>query len=315
LQILPFHAKHTAQLRKLVGYFLWHGHPIRIAHSTLTTDHSQGGLNLKNFQLQGLALRINRALQLVCYYTHSFSYEFLQNILRHIDTVAPLDVQRWRYYNPFFEDVYIHLSYFIIAQTPLDTFTTKTLYQYLQRHTDRNIPNIAQHYPHYDWPLIFNNIHFIQQYAIGYDTWYRIIHNIFPTNARLHELEITPHDQCIRCQTTDDLFHRFTVCPPLNIIWKSYQYMVAVLLHTSPSHITFDHMIRFPEYRYYPPHKKKFLLWLTTQTLEIALHTKDLSTAECYPRMLQYRLWQEPEEIIHAKFNRFYRVLYMTPHK
>ena len=169
LQILPFQAKHIALLRKLVGYFLWKHYPLRIAHSVLTNDYSSGGLRLKNFHLQGLALRIHRTLQLVCHYQHSFSYDYLQTILQHIDPVAPLDIQQWRHFNPFFEDVYIHLSYFLIAQTALDTFTTQNIYRYLTHQEDPHVPNIVRHFPRFNWSLIFQNLRSVRQYDLGYD--------------------------------------------------------------------------------------------------------------------------------------------------
>ena len=153
--------------------------------------------------------------------------------------------------------MYIHLSYFLIAQTALDTFTTQNIYRYLIHQEDPHVPNIVRHFPRFNWSLIFHNLRSVRQYDLGYDLWFRIVHNVFPTNARLHELDIIPHDQCNKCHLTDDLSHRFTACPPIQIIWRQYQRMVAILLHTSSAHVHFNDMIRFPEYRYYPPHKKK----------------------------------------------------------
>ena len=92
LQILPFHAKHYALIRKFVGYFLWQTSTLRISHTTLTLPFNQGGQQLKDLQLQGLALRIHRALLVLCNYQATFSYAYLQMVLYHIDTVAPLNI-------------------------------------------------------------------------------------------------------------------------------------------------------------------------------------------------------------------------------
>jgi hypothetical protein len=294
-----------------VGYFLWPQACLRISHKVLTNLPSEGGLNLKDLKLQGLALRINRTLQLICHHDTTFSYAYLHNILSHIETVAPLNIQPWKHFNYLFNDVYIELTYILIQQLPIDDFTTQKIYLNLLVRPNRPVPPMEAQFPDYQWSQIYNNIYSLRQYESCFNTWYKIIHQVYPNNARLHELDISKDDTCTYCREHEDIRHLITQCRNNGYIWQQYLKKVAIVLHTSVPQLNFDELITFPYYRYFPPKKKKFLLWLTAQTLEFALKRPDYHTAQCYVPMLQFQLSQMSPEIIVKNFARFYTVLEM----
>ena len=160
-------------------------------------------------------------------------------------------------------------------------------------------------------PLFFTNIRTIRHYGKGYNIWYQLIHNIFPTNFRLHELQMRVDPYCVFCNQVDDIQHRLTTCPPNNIIWSSFCRLVAIILHTVSHNVQFDQLIRFPEYRYFPPKKRKFLLWLTTHTLDMMIPRPTIDTANCYIESLRFRLLDMSIDQIRHNFDNFYSVLYM----
>ena len=128
LQLLPFHEKDYALLRKFVGYFIWHNSSLRLSHPVLTLPYAQGGLQLKDVKLQSRALRTTRLLSVICHHNHIFSYDYIQLILSHIDPTAPVDIQGIKNITPFSLDVFTDVSYFLIARIDIDNFTTNTLY-------------------------------------------------------------------------------------------------------------------------------------------------------------------------------------------
>lgn len=311
LQILPFHEQHYALIRKFIGYFIWHTSCLRISHNTLLKSKSSGGLNLKNLKIQGQALRLNRLLHVICNHADTLSYDFTQLLLGRITPTAPLNIQHWQHLTPLLADIYIEVSYLLIAHTPIDNFTTRLIYQTLFSRHDGHIPKIQEHFPGYDWQCIFNNLQFVSKITDAFDIWYRLIHNIIPLNQRLYELGISSSAECSSCHQIDDLRHRITTCNSNHLLWTKYLYMVSILLHTSPRNLSFDDLIRFPAYRYFPPRKKKFLLWLTANTLDIALHSPGDSLAQCYQATLQFRLQNIPMSHRLCLFDQFSKVLYM----
>jgi hypothetical protein len=256
LQILPFFEKHYALLNKFAGYFIWKTHSLRISRLTLMQPYKNGGLQYKDLKLQGQALRVNRLLQVICNFPHVFSYAYTQTVLANIDPVAPLNIQTWQHINPFFLDIYIEISYLLVAQISFDNYTTKIIYQTLFQRCVCHTPNIELKNPQYNWTGIYGNLYSIRYCTQGYDHWYRLIHNQIATKDRLTNLGILSDSQCLDCGINDDLKHRITQCNSNHMIWKQYTRMVALLLHTSAPNIQFETLIQFPEYKYFPPRKK-----------------------------------------------------------
>jgi hypothetical protein len=259
-------------------------------------------------ELQGRALRLNRTLQIICNYPESFSYEYYQIILARIQTTAPLHVAPWKAINVYLFDTFVDLSYILINGDQIDNYTTKYVYELYHHRDHTSVCHQEMLHPHFDWKRIFQNIQFLTPYPMLLDTWYRIVHNIYPTNSLLYEKGIITDPLCHQCNVNEDLEHILTQCCNNAIIWKQYLKMVAVILRTSIQHLNFDTLIKYPEYKYYPPTKRKFLLWLTSTTIQLCLDKPDIPSVHCYKQTLLYRLSQIPYNTRKTNFANFHTV-------
>ena len=49
--------------------------------------------------------------------------------------------------------------------------------------------------------------------------WYIVVHDIVPTNERLHTIRLVESDRCRHCGRGDNLVHRMTECNEVTAIW------------------------------------------------------------------------------------------------
>ena len=101
IQILPFSNILWARINKIIGYFLWQSYPLRIKRQQLTLPYKEGGLQLKQPEIQGHALRLQRTLQVICEYYENFSYGLFQHVLSLIRLLAPVDMRQWKHLIPY----------------------------------------------------------------------------------------------------------------------------------------------------------------------------------------------------------------------
>ena len=311
LQILPLHEKQYALINKFVGYYVWSNSILRVRRTQIITPLSQGGLNLKDIRLQGYALRFHRTLQIICNYQNTFSYDLALHILHYIDTTAPLHTRPWRKIFPELVDVYVELAYFAIQRLDFDDYTTKTLYSLFFCRTYPDTMTLRNLHPTCDWTIVFQNFSFLTNFPPQFDIWYRILYNIYPTDSRLFEFNISNTNLCPTCLQRDDIQHRLTACSQRTIIWNQYLRFVSLLLHTTPRSLQFEQLILYPEYRYFPPKKRKFLIWLTAFTIDYLLRTSGQVVIQSYKYFLHYHLQLLTPEKIMAYFSGFYKVIYM----
>ena len=57
--------------------------------------------------------------------------------------------------------------------------------------------------------------------------WYRVIHDIIPTDVRLHRIRVSPTDNCSECNNTDTLSHRLAECGENKMRWEWIQKIIA----------------------------------------------------------------------------------------
>jgi len=68
-------------------------------------------------------------------------------------------------------------------------------------------------------------------------TWYRVIHDIIPTNIRLNHIRTTNTDACLECGQSDTLEHRLMSCGEGSRTWNWLQCRIARILRTSATQI------------------------------------------------------------------------------
>ena len=88
-----------------------------------------------------------------------------------------------------------------------------------------------------DWNTVWKNIHFTPVPGRTKGVWNKVIHDILPTNVRLHKIRISPTDKCNTCGMHDTIQHRLVECGEGPQIWQWTTQKVALILRTIPTQI------------------------------------------------------------------------------
>jgi len=75
------------------------------------------------------------------------------------------------------------------------------------------IMRIRQLHPWADWARIWENLHACWTTKAVKANWYRLIHDVLPTNERLQKISLVASSpQCNQCRGSDTVQHRLTEC-------------------------------------------------------------------------------------------------------
>jgi len=69
------------------------------------------------------------------------------------------------------------------------------------------------------WIKVWNNLHTAWVSEEIASMWYIVLHDIVPTNERLHVIRLVKSDRCRLCGRRDTLVHRLTECNEGTAIW------------------------------------------------------------------------------------------------
>jgi len=93
--------------------------------------------------------------------------------------------------------------------------------------------------------------------------WYKVVHDILPTNERLYTIRMVPTDMCQKCARTETLLHRLTECGDGGQIWTWKKQRLAWILRTIPERIPSDWLLR-PHFTLFPPRRRRVVLRILT---------------------------------------------------
>ena len=134
------------------------------------------------------------------------------------------------------------------------------LYTTLQMiHNASFIPHeirIASMWPQSDRQKIWKNLKTAPISEADKAVWYRTIHDILPTDERLHRIKMSPTDNRKECDNKDTLMRRLSVCGEGQSMWEWTRKFIAMMLRTTPAKIPNEWLLR-----------PQFYLWhFTTST-------------------------------------------------
>jgi hypothetical protein len=81
----------------------------------------------------------------------------------------------------------------------------------------QDVPNgretrIEQKWRDTNWERVWNNLWETPVADNIKEEWYKVLHDILPTKARLHSIRLSPTDLCSECNVPDTLTHRMVEC-------------------------------------------------------------------------------------------------------
>jgi hypothetical protein len=108
-----------------------------------------------------------------------------------------------------------------------------------------------------------------------------MIHNIIPTNVRLHRIRLTDTNKCTQCGRQDTKLNRLTKCGVRQEIWEWNRPRIAQIERTDPRRIPKEWPLR-PFFKLWPPQIHQATLWfLASKGFYVVNHCRTLSVLDC----------------------------------
>jgi len=89
--------------------------------------------------------------------------------------------------------------------------------------------------------------------------WYKVIHNIIPTNIRLNRMCMSNTDTCTECGQRDTLEHRLIECGEGTRTWNWTQSRIPRIIRTSAANIPKE-WLTGPHFQLWPPQRHRAVL-------------------------------------------------------
>ena len=91
--------------------------------------------------------------------------------------------------------------------------------------------------------------------------WYKVIHDILPTNVRLHKKRISPTGKCNNYGMHDTIQHCLIECGEGPQIWQWTTQKLALILRTIPTQIPSEWLLR-RQCALWPPMRRRAVMWI-----------------------------------------------------
>jgi hypothetical protein len=148
---------------------------------------------------------------------------------------------------------------------------------------------IEKQWQNAEWSVICRNVHTSPVHATTKVTWYKVIHDILPTRARLHK--IRPAAALYeRCDREDTVKHRLTECNRGLDMWTWTCQRIAMILRTDWRRISSDWLLR-PDCQLWPPKLHRAVLWILANFVAFCLQTGRTQTIRDYYDYLCRTRW------------------------
>jgi len=119
---------------------------------------------------------------------------------------------------------------------------TKRVYDTLQLMSANTPPreiSMERLYPVQDWGKVWKNIAKARITDEARAAWYSVVHDLIPTNVRLHNIRMADNEDCTLCGRRDTLTHRLTECGEGKSIWRWTRSRLACIRQTSKGYRQF----------------------------------------------------------------------------
>jgi len=220
-----------------ISWFIWKGAIFKVPLSTLQLPKEAGGTALIHIMGKCVTLFILRMEQ-QGQQKATFTTDWLTRWHLHGRTPNPPQIKRipakfdylYHYnieaaYTPIRADSENHKSYKKRLYTALLTSIRAAAGSPEMR--------IQKLWPDTDWTRIWKNLKDTPVSDNMRCVWDQVLHDLIPTNVRLHRIKMTPSISCQRCTMADTLEHRLTECGEGRRIWQYTKIRIALMLRTT----------------------------------------------------------------------------------
>jgi len=255
-QIFPLTSDSMRQINTTITWFIWHGEIFRVALSTLQRERYTGGWDLVNIWAKSRALFIY-SLQAQGRHERSFMGASLKSWNIHTGADNPPYLNLIPTMLGYLREYMTAVAYIRHRDnTESDTAYKKRLYTSLKElfhvHNAQQMMQITRLWPNAGWESIWRNLQVAPVSRLYKATWYKVIHDIFPTNVRLHRIKMSPTDTCKDCSCKDSIGHHLTKCVEGPTTWGWTKIIIVRILHTTTANIP-DEWLVCPQISLWPP--------------------------------------------------------------
>ena len=111
-----------------------------------------------------------------------------------------------------------------------------------------------------DWSLVSGSLHNVRLSDGVRSAWYTVVHDVIPTNVRLHKIRLMDTDNCTQCERQDTTLHRLTECGVRKEIWDCTLTRKGRIRSTDSSCIPTEGLLS-PGFRLWPRQRQQAILW------------------------------------------------------
>ena len=225
LSVLPLSGLLIRKLTRYMYQFVWNGSTEKVKRSIMSQDLTQGGLRVIDFQKKLQAHKIKHILQFLSgdfVKWHSFAEYWTGLSLRNYKSSLwknsiPHGLEPTHFYKDCltaFKSYFTNPLLFQIQNENLKTIYWKLIEK------DSVTPEIFLRQREIDFHSSLGNIHLKINRPNARSLSWQILHNILPTNERLHRFSITPSPTCVFCTSEETVEHLFVRCHKAEFLWK-----------------------------------------------------------------------------------------------
>ena len=233
--------------------------------STLHRGRDKGGLGLTHVKAKCTTLFLTRLMSQLCK-QGTVTAEWISTWRGFIQKDNPPNQCRLppalEYLRPFFQEC----AY--IGQKTVDETQRSFKARIYETQTTFDMPEILKRAPRMEckqpaqrWDRIWRNISHKHLTSEARSAWFRAVHDIIPTNVRLHTIRLRETPRCMKCGQTDTIMHRVMSCETAQDIWSWTRFRIALMLRTDPRHVPFTWLL-FPTMQIWPPQRHNAILWM-----------------------------------------------------
>ena len=264
-QLLPLTARQAQHITTIILGQLWKGWIFRVPVSTLYNRTSEGGINMVDVRAKCATLYFMRMEQ----QRHIQELPTAQWLRTLYATIQWKNPPNMAYLPKELEYLTHYIHEWAYIGEKRNTETTKSYKRRIyetnrQKDKAANPPRemrITRKYPNINWQIVWKNIHmpFLPHKVRA--AWFTMVHDIIPTNERLHTINLHPDERCKICQERDTLIHRLTGCKETKKIWNWTQNRIAWYLRTNPKEVQ-EKWVTFPDYTLWPRQRHNATTWI-----------------------------------------------------
>jgi len=153
---------------------------------------------------------------------------------------------------------------------------------------------VKQIQPGNDWGKVWNNLHSIPTSEGARSAWYAVLHDLLPTNTKLHRIKLVETENCTLCGEKDTTAHSLTECGAVEEIWEWTRIRLAAIHRTARRRIPPEWLLG-PIFRFWL-RRHLATLWILANLVHYSVQNRRTMSLEKYIDYLRRSRWKKYQE-------------------